>query len=58
MSYYRDRYGLEADCDLHLANGQYALIEFKLGNRRIEEGASQLVELRNLIQVTNEGKRA
>jgi len=58
VSYYRDRYGLEADCVLHLANGQYALIEFKLGNRGIEEGASHLIELRNLIQVANKEKRA
>ena len=31
VSYYRDRYGLEADCVLHLKDGRYALIEFKLG---------------------------
>jgi len=58
VSYYRDRYGLEADCVLHLANGQYALIEFKLGSRGIEEGASHLVELRKLIQVASEEKQA
>jgi len=57
-SYYRDRYGLEADCVLHLSNGQYALIEFKLGNRGIEEGASHLVELKKLIDVANKEKRA
>ena len=58
VSYYRDRYGLEADCVLHLANGQYALIEFKLGSRGIEEGASHLVELKKLIKVENEEKRS
>ena len=58
MSYYRDRYGLEADCVLHLENGQYALIEFKLGSRGIEEGASHLVELKKLIKVENEEKRS
>ena len=31
LSYYHDRYGLEADAVLHLENGRYALIEFKLG---------------------------
>lgn len=33
VSYYRDRYGLEADCVLHLEDGRYALIEVKLGER-------------------------
>lgn len=28
LSYYRDRYGLEADAVLHLDDGRYALIEF------------------------------
>ena len=30
ISYYHDRYGLEADAVLHLDDGRYALIEFKL----------------------------
>lgn len=55
VSYYRDRYGLEADCVLHLADGRYALIEFKLGGRGIAEGAAHLVELRKLIQNANAG---
>ncbi|MBO4644939.1 MAG: ATP-binding protein, partial [Bacteroidales bacterium] len=38
LSYYRDRYGLEADLVLHLADGRYALIECKLGSKEIEEG--------------------
>ena len=58
VSYYRDRYGLEADCVLHLANGRYALIEFKLGSRGIEEGAAHLVELKKLIRAASEEKRA
>ncbi|MFI3162939.1 MAG: DUF4143 domain-containing protein [Bacillota bacterium] len=49
ISYYHDRYGLEADCVLHLKNNKYALIEFKLGSRQIEEGASHLIQLKNLI---------
>ncbi|MDR1062008.1 MAG: DUF4143 domain-containing protein [Clostridiales bacterium] len=57
-SYYRDRYGLEADCVLHLADGRYALIEFKLGSREIEEGAGRLLELKKLIRKANEEKRA
>lgn len=53
ISYYRDRYGLEADLVLHLADGRYALIECKLGSREIEEGSSHLVELRRLIREHN-----
>jgi predicted AAA+ superfamily ATPase len=58
VSYYRDRYGLEADCVLHLADGRYALIEFKLGSSGIEEGAAHLLELKTLIQKANREKRA
>jgi hypothetical protein len=57
-SYYRDRYGLEADCVLHLADGRYALIEFKLGSREIEEGAAHLTTLKQLIKKANAEKRA
>lgn len=53
VSYYHDRYGLEADCVLHLENDKYALIEFKLGSRGIEEGANHLIELRDLIRKHN-----
>lgn len=37
ISYYHDRYGLEADIVLHLADGRYALIECKLGSAEIEK---------------------
>lgn len=57
-SYYRDRYGLEADCVLHLNDGRYALVEFKLGSNGIEEGASHLIKLKQLIKKVNEEKRA
>ncbi len=53
ISYYRDRYGLEADLVLHLEDGRYALIECKLGSREIEEGAKHLLEIRQLIQERN-----
>ena len=49
ISYYRDRYGLEADAVLHLEDGRYALIEVKLGQREIEEGARHLLEIERLI---------
>lgn len=53
LSYYRDRYGLEADLVLHLADGRYALIECKLGSREVDEGASHLLEIRRLITEFN-----
>ena len=54
ISYYHDRYGLEADCVLHLADGRYALIEFKLGSNEIELGSAHLIKLRDLIKQHNE----
>ena len=54
VSYYHDRYDLEADCVLHLSDGRYALIEFKLGSREIEEGAAHLCQIRQLIHEANE----
>ena len=54
VSYYHDRYGLEADCVLHLRDGRYALIEFKLGSADIDDGAKHLLELENLIKEYNE----
>ena len=54
MSYYHDRYGLEADGVLHLNDGRYALLEFKLGTKEIEEGAKHLLEIEYLIRQYNE----
>ena len=53
VSYYHDRYGLEADFVLHLEDGRYALIECKLGSNEIEDGAAHLLELRDLIRKHN-----
>jgi uncharacterized protein len=49
ISYYHDRYGLEADCVLHLEDGRYALIEFKLGQHEVEDGAKHLCQLEKLL---------
>lgn len=53
LSYYNDRYGLEADAVLHLDDGRYALIECKLGSKEVEEGAMHLKEIVNLIEKKN-----
>ena len=58
ISYYHDRYDLEADCVLHLRDGKYALIEFKLGSHEIEEASQHLLELKHLIQNHNEKNAA
>lgn len=57
VSYYRDRYGLEADGVLHLRDGRYALLEFKLGSKDIEEGANHLCEIETLIMKHNETEK-
>jgi len=57
MSYYHDRYGLEADGVLHLDDGRYALFEFKLGSKEIEEGAGHLCEIESLIKQYNEKEK-
>lgn len=53
ISYYHDRYDLEADCVLHLNDGRYALIEIKLGSQEIEKGAQHLLKIKQLIQEYN-----
>ena len=54
ISYYRDRFGLEADGVLHLSDGRYALIEYKLGYNRIETGAKHLLKIEQLIKNHND----
>lgn len=53
VSYYHDRYGLEADAVLHLKDGRYTLIEIKLGQHQIQEGIDHLRKLEGLIVKTS-----
>lgn len=53
LSYYHDRYDLEADAVLHIGDGRYALIEFKLGSAEIDEGAAHLLKIRELVRKYN-----
>lgn len=57
ISYYRDRYGLKADSALHLNDGRYALVEFKIGSSQIDEAASHLIKIEGLIKQHNENER-
>ena len=56
LSYYRDRYGLEVDFTIHLADGRFALVECKLGSHQIDSGAEHLLKVRDLIRKANETK--
>ncbi len=50
MFHYRDRNGLECDAVIHLHNGNYGLIEVKLGGSKLEEeGAENLKKLSSKI---------
>lgn len=52
LYHYRDSNGLECDAVIHLRNGNYALIEVKLGGDiRIDEGADNLLEFSNNIDL-------
>ena len=57
VSYYHDRYGLEADAVLHLKDGRYALIEFKLGSKEIDMGAEHLCKIERLIGEYNKKEK-
>ena len=57
LSYYHDRYDLEADWVLHLGDGRYAVLECKLGSKEIEDGAEHLVELKRLIREHNKKEK-
>ena len=57
VSYYHDRYGLEADAVLHMEDGRYAICEVKLGQDDVDEGAKHLVEMERLIQEYNKKEK-
>lgn len=51
--HFRDKTGLECDAVVHLRNGDFGLIEIKLGgDRLIEEGAKNLLTLKDRIDTT------
>jgi uncharacterized protein len=57
ISYYNDRSNLEVDAVLHLDDGRYAMIEFKLGSTGIEKGASHLLKVEHLIKKANKQRK-
>ncbi len=51
--HFRDKSGLECDAVVHLRNGNFGLIEIKLGgDKLIEEGAKNLLTLKERIDTT------
>ena len=50
ISYYHDKYGLEADAVVRLDDGRFGIIEVKLGSKDIDEGAKHLTKLEELIK--------
>ena len=51
LSYYHDRFGLEADAVLHLDDGRYALIEYKLGSTISSKLDGTALDLHYLCQI-------
>ena len=56
LYHYRDKTGLEADAVVVLDDGRWALVEVKMGQSRIDEGASYLLKLAERIDQTREGR--
>ncbi len=51
--HYRDKSGLECDAVVHLRNGEYGLVEIKLGGQSlIDDAAESLTSLANQIDTT------
>lgn len=42
---------------MHLENGKYALIEFKLGDHYVDEGAKHLLKIESLIKEYNKKEK-
>lgn len=50
--HYRDNSNLECDAVIHLRNGNYGLVEIKLGGEKlIDEGIKNLIKLRDKIDI-------
>lgn len=55
IRHFRDGNGLECDAVIHLPNGEYALIEIKLGGEElIKEGISNLYSIEDKIKENNQ----
>ncbi len=50
--HYRDKTDLEADAIISLRDGRWAAVEVKLGSKQIDEGAENLLKLKDRIDET------
>jgi predicted AAA+ superfamily ATPase len=51
LFHYRDHGGQEADAILHFRNGEWGAIEVKLGNKATDNGAKNLLKLKEKINI-------
>ncbi|WP_111836014.1 ATP-binding protein [Actinomyces bovis] len=56
--HYRDKTGLEADAVIVLADGRWAPMEVKLGERQVDQAATNLLRLRDRVDDGRMGKPA
>ncbi len=56
VRFYRDNKGLEVDAVIEAANGRWIAVEVKLGHHRVDEGAENLLALRD--KLTDEANAA
>lgn len=58
VKHYRDKTDLEADAVIVLPDGRWALVEVKMGNSRIDQGAKNLLKLADRVNQEHEGAPA
>lgn len=56
IKHYHDAYNLEIDWVVTLSDGRYALVEVKLGSKRIDEGINNLLKFKKLVVENNKDK--
>ena len=56
--HYRDKSGLEADMIIQLADGRWAALEVKMGNKQIEEASVNLRKLKDKVNAEKMGEPA
>lgn len=50
IQHYRDRYGIECDTIIHFPNGEYGLVQAKLGTSQETEAIATMVKIHQLVE--------
>ncbi len=50
LQHYRDRYGVECDSIVCFPNGDYGLVQAKLGGKKVEEAIDTMLKIASLIE--------